>query len=142
MPDSAAVAVSRWTKLEEGCVRDNILYTRLDGSQFQREWSPFLPVNSHYDIDKVASECALLGGGWHVANPQELFTTLNHAKYNPAMDEEIAGGKTGGWVWTSQIDPSDSSYAFYVGLGHGGVSWGTRSGGGLVRLCREVSPRQ
>ncbi|HZR35151.1 MAG TPA: DUF1566 domain-containing protein [Nevskia sp.] len=147
MSETTTAPKPRWTALEEGCVRDNILHTRLDGSQFYREWTPFLATEyTHYELEEkgeqIAAECKLLGGGWKVPDPHELVSTINYAKYEPAMDEEIADGRTGGWVWTSQKEPSDSSCAFFVGLYGGYVYWNLRDGSGLVRLCREVSPRQ
>ncbi|HZR35153.1 MAG TPA: reverse transcriptase/maturase family protein [Nevskia sp.] len=39
-------------------------------------------------------------------------------------------------------DASDSSYAFNVNLNNGNVNWNNRNNSGLVRLCREVSPRE
>ncbi|MGN1063030.1 MAG: hypothetical protein ACI4QM_01750, partial [Alphaproteobacteria bacterium] len=42
-----------------------------------------------------------------------------------------------GWVWTSDIRPSDScyAYAFSVDLSNGGVGYGGRNGGGDLALC-------
>jgi hypothetical protein len=42
----------------------------------------------------------------------------------------------------AQRDASDSSYAFNVNLNNGNVNWNNRNNSGLVRLCREVSPRE
>jgi len=130
---------SRWIDIGEGCKRDAILYTRLDGSQFYREWTPWLGETTHRNAPAMAEACTLFGGSWSLpADPSVLITTLDYFKHSPAMHPDIADGKTSGWAWTAQIDPSISSLAFGVVLSNGRVLWNFRLSWGLVRACREV----
>lgn len=76
---------------------------------------------------------------WHQPDGTESSFMLNRAKW-PAMDAFYFQGEPG-WQWTRE-PTSDSSCAFLVFLCYGGGDWSARSGSGLVRLCRGVSPRQ
>ena len=77
---------------------------------------------------------------WYQPDATESAFMLDRSKY-PAMDPQFFIGEPG-WQWTREPVASDSSCAFGVSLGYGRVGWNGRGSSGLVRLCREVSPRQ
>jgi hypothetical protein len=89
---------------------------------------------------KLPATFELLGEkDWRLPDATESAFMLNRANW-PAKDAQFFPGEAG-WQWTGE-PTSDSSYAFGVSLRYGCVDWSYRYRGGLVRLCREVSPRQ
>jgi hypothetical protein len=80
---------------------------------------------------------------WHLVRVKELEPLICREQHDPATYPVLKPyTPTNDWYWTADPHPSGSSCAFGVYLGGGSVSWVSRNASGLVRLCREVSPRQ
>ncbi len=135
----------RFTKLADGCVRDNILYTDLAGNAFYREWTPTLNKTEkpQQECLKLATECTLLGGGWDLPeDPHELGTITDFNKHSPAIDTEFFADTQSDWYWTKQEHASDSEYAWCVLTGNGYVNCLNRSLKGFARGVRRVPASQ
>ncbi len=137
---------TRFTLISDEQFRDNIITIGLDGKQTQIEYlvlNDRKPITTD-DARKLAVADTTDGGGWALVLPHDAMPLVQYGDadtaIHPELREMLKADRT--WLVTGQDDPSDSDYAYYVGLGNGGVGWDDRAGRGLAVACRRVSPRQ
>lgn len=95
-------------------VHDNWILDRSTGL----EWGP--TSKEQMNLEQAAAYCADQGG--RLPTVKELFSLVDHDKYDPAIDKEIFSDTKSNWYWTATPYKGDSSYAWCVGFYDGGVS--------------------
>ncbi|HZR35144.1 MAG TPA: DUF1566 domain-containing protein [Nevskia sp.] len=113
--------------------------------QYRRMFTAGVQTAKNWDAAvALGPACTLLGfNDWKLAAVKELELLVSRERTEPATYPALVSHTPyNDWYWTRDPHPSDSSYAFSVGLSGGHVGWYCRYRSGLVRLCREVSPRQ
>jgi hypothetical protein len=114
---------TRFKKLEDGWIRDNLLGVEWGKSSEQRmKW-------------KEAKEyCAKLGGRLPEVN--ELQSLVNYSKYDPAIDTDLFPDTKSSWYWTGTEVAGDSYYAWVVVFYYGSVDTSSKDGSFYVRPVR------
>jgi hypothetical protein len=77
--------------------------------------------------------CLNLGNGWRIPTIKELFTLVDHSKYNPAT--ELPDMKPS-YYWSSSTHAGYADYAWYVGFYAGYVYNYVKTFHGYVRCVR------
>src|SRR6185503_10252988 len=94
-------ANSRFRPLNDGWVLDLAL---------NLEWGP--TSKSEMDHEAAHKYCADLGG--RLPSVKELFSLVDHEKYDPAIDKDIFPDTKSAWYWTATPYKASSGYAWCV----------------------------
>ena len=88
------------------------------------------------DAEKYASECRIGGwNDWRQPEEHELQSLRDLSRYNPCIDVSVFKSNAG-YVWTKTPYAANTSFAFAVYFGGGGVSGYGRDGKCFVRPVR------
>ena len=138
--------MERFTKLSDGCVRDNHrVYHDAEGNPFILEWTPTLSDErtNFQDSAKLAEACTFAGGGWKMPQVNELAGIADYSRYNPAIDTDAFPDAKPNWYWSGTVDASSPAVFAWSVYFYDGLVDGLRQGSsGFVRACRRVSPGQ
>lgn len=122
----APVKSNRFRPLNDGWVLDMAL---------NLEWGPTSKKDLNYaDAEKY---CADLGG--RLPTVKELFSLVDHDKYDPAIDKDIFPDTKSAWYWTATPYKASFGYVWCVFFFNGYVGDGRK---GLANCVRPVRASQ
>lgn len=90
----------------------------IDDSGSGLQWVPApKSAMNHYQAEKYVQNLSIAGGGWRLPTRAELRSIYDASK--PGLVDPMF--KVGGWLaWTSEVDETDPSIAWYYNFNSGG----------------------
>jgi hypothetical protein len=82
------------------------------------------------------AHCTQLGGGWRAPNVRELYSLVDSAERDPAIDADAFPDTPAGEMWTSTQQAEDTTQAWAVDFYDGGIHWSAKTTEHRVRCVR------